>query len=56
MPGNLLNNGLHSYAFDAENKIKYVDGNAAYTYDGEGQRVKKAFRKNVRFGYGVVPR
>lgn len=51
--GNLLNDGLHSYTFDAENKIKNVDGNAAYTYDAEGQRVKKTVGENVRFIYGV---
>jgi len=51
--GNLLNDGLHSYTFDAENKVKNVDGNAAYTYDGEGQRVKKTSGENVRFVYGI---
>jgi RHS repeat-associated protein len=51
--GNLLNDGLHGYTFDAENKIKNVDGNAAYTYDAEGQRVKKLVGENVRFVYGI---
>lgn len=51
--GNLLNDGLHSYTFDAENKIKNVDGNTAYTYDAEGKRVKKLVSENVRFIYGI---
>jgi RHS repeat-associated protein len=54
--GNLLNDGLHTYTFNAEDKIKNVDGNAAYTYDGEGQRVKKTFGENVRFVYGIGAR
>jgi RHS repeat-associated protein len=51
--GNLLNDGLHGYTFDGEHKIKNVDGNAAYIYDGEGQRVKKTVGENVRFVYGI---
>jgi uncharacterized protein RhaS with RHS repeats len=51
--GNLLNDGLHSYTFDAESRIKNVDGNATYTYDGEGQRVKKSVGENIRFVYGI---
>src|SRR6185369_4455521 len=51
--GNLLNDGLHSYTFDSENRIKNVDGNAAYTYDAEGQRVRKLVGDNTRFIYGI---
>jgi RHS repeat-associated protein len=51
--GNLLNDGLHNYTFDAENRIKNVDGNAAYTYDAEGHRIKKSVGENVRFVYGI---
>jgi hypothetical protein len=38
--GNLLNDGAHGYAFDAENKISKVDGVPAYVYDGEAHRVR----------------
>jgi RHS repeat-associated protein len=51
--GNLLNDGAHSYNFDAENKISKVDNVAAYTYDGEGQRVRKLVGENLRFIYGI---
>jgi RHS repeat-associated protein len=51
--GNLLNDGVHSYTFDAENKISKVDNVAAYTYDGEGQRVRKLVGENLRFVYGI---
>ena len=33
--GNLLNDGSHSYTYDAENKIAKVDTVSAYIYDGE---------------------
>ncbi|MGH9715358.1 MAG: hypothetical protein ACRD4R_01305, partial [Candidatus Acidiferrales bacterium] len=40
--GNLLNDGNHSYTYDAENRIVTVDGGAAsYVYDAEGRRVRK---------------
>jgi len=51
--GNLLNDGLHTYTFDAENRIKNVDATSAYTYDGEAQRVKKLMGENTRFVYGI---
>jgi RHS repeat-associated protein len=51
--GNLLNDGLHSYVFDAENKISKVDNVAAYVYDGEGQRVRKLVGENLRFIYDM---
>lgn len=45
--GNLINDGLHLYTFDAENRIITVDGSAAsYTYNGRSDRV----RKNVSSG------
>src|SRR5436853_4889512 len=47
--GNLLNDGAHSYTYDAENKIAKVDGTSAYTYDGEGQRVRKLLAETLRF-------
>jgi RHS repeat-associated protein len=51
--GNLLNDGAHSYAYDAENKVAKVDNVSAYTYDGEGQRVRKLVAENLRFIYGI---
>jgi RHS repeat-associated protein len=40
--GNLLNDAFHTYTFDAENRVKTVDGTAAtYTYNGGGDRVRK---------------
>lgn len=51
--GNLLNDGLHSYAYDAENKISKVDGTSAYVYDGNGLRVRKLVGENLRFIYGI---
>ena len=51
--GNLLNDGAHSYTYDAEGKISKVDSVTAYTYDGEGQRVKKLVGENTRFIYGI---
>src|SRR5437588_929593 len=40
--GDLLNDGFHQYTYDAESRIQQVDGGAAtYTYDADGQRVRK---------------
>lgn len=51
--GNLLNDGYHTYAYDAENKISKVDGTSAYVYDGSGLRVRKLVGENLRFIYGI---
>src|SRR5438876_1305192 len=51
--GNLTNDGSHSYGFDADGKIKSVDSTTAYSYDGEGKRVKKLVGENTRFIYGL---
>jgi RHS repeat-associated protein len=51
--GNLLNDGNHTYTFDAEGKILKVDGTTAYAYDGEGHRVRKLVGENTRFVYGI---
>ncbi len=51
--GNLLNDGTHSYVYDAENKISKVDNVNANVYDGEGQRVRKLVGENLRFVYGI---
>jgi RHS repeat-associated protein len=41
--GNLLNDGQHSYTYDAENRIIAVDGGqtATYNYDAAGSRIQK---------------
>ncbi|MCU1304992.1 MAG: repeat-associated core domain protein [Candidatus Sulfotelmatobacter sp.] len=41
--GNLLNDGQHSYTYDAENRVIAVDGGqtANYDYDGDGERIRK---------------
>ena len=41
--GNLLNDGTHSYTYDAENHITKVNGGAtaSYIYDADGRRVEK---------------
>lgn len=41
--GNLLNDGFHTYTYDAENRIIEVDSGqtAAYNYDGDGERIQK---------------
>jgi len=51
--GNLLNDGSHTYTYNAENKIKTVDGQSAYVYDGEQRRVRKLLSENLRFIYGI---
>jgi RHS repeat-associated protein len=51
--GNLTNDTIHAYTFDAENKILKVDSTTAYTYDGAGQRVRKLVGENTRFIYGI---
>jgi len=41
--GNIINDGIHSYTYDAENRIVQVDAGstAVYAYDAEGRRVAK---------------
>jgi len=51
--GNLLNDGSHTYSYNAENKVVQVDNVNAYIYDGEGQRVRKLIGDNLRFIYGI---
>jgi RHS repeat-associated protein len=44
--GNMTNDAIHAYTFDAENRLITVDAgqanNTTYSYDGKGLRVKKA--------------
>jgi RHS repeat-associated protein len=52
--GNLINDGTQSFAYDAENKIKTVNGvSDVYRYDGDGNRVRKNFAsgEKVRMVY-----
>jgi RHS repeat-associated protein len=39
--GNQLNDGTHTYTYDAENRLLSVDGNTTYVYDADGRRVGK---------------
>ena len=41
--GNVTSDGVHSYTYDAENRVVSVDGGttATYSYDHENRRVKK---------------
>jgi RHS repeat-associated protein len=41
--GNMTSDNVHSYAYDAENRLTAVDGGAtaAYAYDANGHRVQK---------------
>jgi RHS repeat-associated protein len=40
--GNLLNDGSHTYSYDAENRMTQIDnGVAKYRYDGQGRRAEK---------------
>ena len=41
LAGNLLSDTFHSYAYDAESRIKTVDSSVTYTYDADGNRVRK---------------
>lgn len=52
--GNLTNDGTQSFAYDAENKIKSVNGvSDVYRYDGDGNRIRKNFAsgEKVRMVY-----
>lgn len=39
--GNLLNDGSHTYTYNAQNRLASVDGTTAYSYNADDQRVKK---------------
>lgn len=50
--GNLLNDGVHSYTYDAENRLISVDGGAtSYFYDAEGHRLEKRASGTPTFDY-----
>jgi RHS repeat-associated protein len=54
--GNLLNDGLHNYTYDAESRMKLVDGGAVqFAYDGDGRRVEKTVNGTTTYYiYGVT--
>ena len=39
--GNLINDGLHNYSYDARNRLTAVDATISYTLNGLGQRTRK---------------
>src|SRR5205085_5116669 len=47
--GNVTNDGLHSYAYDSENRLVSVDGGATatYAYDQQNRRYKKTVGSTV---------
>lgn len=45
--GNLLNDGTHSYTYNAQNRLAGVDGNTVYTYNADDQRVKKTTQQGT---------
>lgn len=47
--GNLLNDGVHTYTYNAQNRLVSVDGTTTYTYNAEGQRVKKVSGQTTIF-------
>nr|MDQ3804573.1 hypothetical protein [Acidobacteriota bacterium] len=51
--GNLASDAAANYAYDAEGRLKSVNGAPGYAYDGEGRRVKKTLGEATRFVYGV---
>jgi RHS repeat-associated protein len=54
--GNLLNDGVHSYSYDEENRITKVDGGstANYSYDALGRRMEKSVGGiNTEYIYGI---
>jgi RHS repeat-associated protein len=51
--GNLLNDGLSNYSYDAENRIITLNGIPAYIYDGDGNRVQKSVGSGKLYWYGM---
>ena len=54
--GNLLNDGAHTYSYDAENRLIRVDGGntATYIYDAGGRRVRSTRNgTTVDYMYGL---
>jgi RHS repeat-associated protein len=53
--GNLLNDGVHGYTYDAENRVTQVDAGATatYIYDANGRRVRKTAGASVDYLYDI---
>ena len=53
--GNVINDGTHSYAYDAEGRVATVDGGATatYVYDASGQRARKISGGAVDYVYDL---
>jgi RHS repeat-associated protein len=53
--GNLLNDGVHTYTYDAENRVTQVDAGATatYIYDADGRRVRKTTGASVDYLYDI---
>jgi RHS repeat-associated protein len=53
--GNLLNDGVHGYTYDAENRVTQVDAGATatYIYDADGRRVRKTAGASVDYLYDI---
>ena len=49
LAGNTLGDGLNSYAWDAENRLKSAAG-VNHTYDGDGKRIQKSSGKLYWYG------
>ena len=54
LAGNMTNDGLYNYAYDAENHQTSAAG-VSYTFDGDGKRVKKSNGKLYWYGVGSDP-
>lgn len=52
--GNMTNDSIHTYGYDAENRIKSMDGGGTYVYDGNGLRIKKGSTVYVYSGTKVI--
>ncbi|HEY2498515.1 MAG TPA: RHS repeat-associated core domain-containing protein [Candidatus Angelobacter sp.] len=53
--GNMINDGINAYTFDAESRITHVNGTAnSYAYDGAGQRVNRNGNYYVYAGGHVI--
>ena len=50
--GNIINDGCHTYTYDAENRIVKVDSGSTgvYTYDADGDRARAHRRERQRGG------
>lgn len=56
LAGNLLSDRVHTYTYDAENRVVLVDGanTAIYVYDAEGRRVKNMAIVGNVMGAGIL--